>query len=112
MERNTQLTSIRRRDGHKYKKYLKLAGVVHTLTRVSLLKQTDTLSGFHRTLLDEFFLITIRKNVYLSLAQLQDDLDRFMVEYKTHQGIKLGGVAPIKKFVSGMKILLMIESKN
>ena len=70
---------------------------------------------FHWTLLDEFFLITIRKNVYSSLVQIQDDLDRFMVGYnfkRTHQGIKLGGIALIRKFLSGIKIPLMIESKN
>ena len=100
---------------HRYEAFLKSRAIVHSLTKVRCPETNGYVERFHRTLLDEFFLIAIRKNIYSSLFQLQDDLDRFMVEYsfkRTHQGIKLGGVAPIKKFVRGMKIPLMIESKN
>ena len=57
----------------------------------------------------------MRVNEYKNLAMLQVDLDKFMIEYnyrRTYQGRKLGGVAPIVKFMSEIKILLMIESKN
>ena len=57
----------------------------------------------------------MRVNEYKNLAMLQVDLDKFMIEYnyrRTHQGRKLGGVAPIVRFMSGIKIPLMIESKN
>ncbi len=100
---------------HRYEAFLKSKAIVHSLTKVRCPETNGYVERFHRTLLDEFFLIAIRKNLYSCLSQLQDDLDRFMVEYnfkRTHQGIKLGGVAPIKKFVSGMKIPFMIESKN
>jgi len=100
---------------HRYEVYLKEKGIVHSLTKVRCPETNGYVERFHRTLLDEFFLIAIRKNIYSSLAQLEDNLCRFMVEYnfrRTHQGIKLGDVVPIRKFVSGMKIPLMIESKK
>ncbi len=100
---------------HRYECFLKSNGIAHSLTKVRCPETNGYVERFHRTLLDEFFLIAIRKNVYSNLAQIQNDLDRFMVEYnfkRTHQGIKLGGVTPIRKFVSGIKIPLMIESKN
>ena len=65
--------------------------------------------------MDEFFLIKMRVSEYKNLDELQRDLDKFMIEYnyrRTHQGRKLGGVAPINKFMSGIKFPLMIESKN
>ena len=100
---------------HRYESFLKVNGIVHSLTKVRCPETNGYVERFHRTLLDEFFLIAIRKNVYSSLGQIQVDLDKFMVEYnfkRTHQGIKLRGLPPIKKFISGIKIPLMIESKN
>ena len=70
---------------------------------------------FHRTILEEFFLLALRKKVYANLAELQFDLDKFMIEYnfkRTHQGYKLKGTTPIRKFMEGIKSPLMIESKN
>jgi transposase InsO family protein len=107
--------SIKGRDGHKYEKYLKKAGITHTLTRVRSPETNGYIERFHRTLLDEFFLIAIRNKLYRSLEELQADLDRFMVKYnwyRTHQGYKVGGVPPINKFVSGIFRPLALESKT
>lgn len=60
-------------------------------------------------------MIAIRKKIYKNLYELQLDLDKFMIEYnfkRTHQGYKLKGVTPIIKFREGIKIPLMIQSKN
>jgi transposase InsO family protein len=100
---------------HKYGAFLKTQGIVHSLTKVRCPETNGYVERFHRTILDEFFLIKMRVNEYKSLNEVQRDLDKFMIEYnyrRTHQGRKLGGVAPIVKFVSGIKFPLMIESKN
>jgi len=100
---------------HKYGAFLKGCGIVHSLTKVRCPETNGYVERFHRTILDEFFLIKMRVNEYKSLNEVQRDLDTFMIEYnyrRTHQGRKLGGVAPIVKFVSGIKFPLMIESKN
>lgn len=100
---------------HKYRVFLKSQGIVHSLTKVRCPETNGYVERFHRTILDEFFLIKMRVNEYKSLTEMQRDLDEFMIEYnykRTHQGRKLGGVAPIVKFMSGIKIPLMIESKN
>jgi transposase InsO family protein len=100
---------------HKYGAFLKSSCIVHSLTKVRCPETNGYVERFHRTILDEFFLIKMRVNEYKSLNEIQRDLDKFMVEYnyrRTHQGRKLGGTAPIVKFVSGIKFPLMIESKN
>ena len=38
---------------------------------------------FHRTLKEEFFSVALRKKVYGSLQELQDDLDAWLVFYNT-----------------------------
>ena len=100
---------------HKYGTFLKSSGIVHSLTKVRCPETNGYVERFHRTILDEFFLINMRVVEYKSLDEVQRDLDKFMIEYnyrRTHQGRKLGGVAPINKFMSGIKFPLMIESKN
>ena len=100
---------------HKYNYFLKTQGIIHSLTKVRCPETNGYVERFHRTILDEFFLIKMRVSEYKSMDELQRDLDKFMIEYnyrRTHQGRKLGGVAPINKFMSGIKFPLMIESKN
>lgn len=70
---------------------------------------------FHRTLLDEFFLISIRKKIYKSLEEIQADLDKFMIHYnfnRTHLGYKLNGKTPVSKFLIGIKGPPKLESKT
>ena len=97
---------------HKYEIFLKGEGIVHSLTKVRSPETNGYAERLHRTILEEFFLIAIRKKVYTGLDELQSDLDRFMIEYnfkRTHQGYKLKGVTPIRKFMEGIKSPLMIS---
>ena len=44
------------------------------------------------------------KKVYSSLAELQDDLDKFIYDYnfkRTNQGYRLKGKIPYQKFLDG-----------
>jgi len=100
------------RPKHKYEKFLKDNLVVHSLTKVRSPETNGYVERFHRTILEEFFLLALRKKVYVNLAQLQFDLDKFMIEYnfrRTHQGYKLKGTTPIRKFMEGIKSPLMIS---
>jgi hypothetical protein len=44
---------------------------------------------FHKTLLDELYRVALRRRLYRTIAELQADLDLWLVEYnevRTHQG--------------------------
>ena len=50
----------------------------------------------NRTLLDEYFRAKGRETFYLSMAEIQRDLDAFMTHYnieRSHQGYRLNGRA-------------------
>lgn len=51
----------------------------------------------NRTLLDECFRVKGRETFYLTIAEIQRDLDEFMTYYnlaRTHQGYRLNGRTP------------------
>ena len=61
---------------------------------------------FNLTLLEEFYQIVMIKNVYTSLAQLQNDLDKFITYCnlkRTNQGYRLKGKFPYQKFLDGKR---------
>ena len=65
--------------------------------------QTNGISGrFHKTLLDEFYRVTVRKRLYDTVEMLQADLDGWMVTYnedRTHQGRWCFGKTPMQTFL-------------
>ncbi|NQU99273.1 MAG: transposase [Parcubacteria group bacterium] len=55
-------------------------------------KSNGIVERFNRTLLEKFYQIVMIKKIYSSLAELQDDLDRFIYYYnfkRTNQGYRL-----------------------
>ena len=56
---------------------------MHSLTKVRSPQTNGYAERLHRTILEEFFLIAIRKKVYISLDELRVDLDK---EYKESIG--------------------------
>ncbi len=58
--------------------------------------------GFNRTVLNEFYRVAFRKKLYTSLADLQADLDAWLVVYneqRTHQGRWCYGKTPLQTFL-------------
>ena len=54
---------------------------------------------FHRTLLDAFHRIALRKRIYAAIDELQADLDAWLTEYnevRTHQGRCCYGKTPLQ----------------
>jgi len=100
---------------HMYDKYLRENNITYSYTKVRSPETNGYVERFHRTLLDEFFLINIRKKIYKSLKELQADLDEFILSYnfyRTHQGYKVSGITPIAKFMIGVKGPPKLESKT
>ena len=59
---------------------------------------------FHKTILQEFYQIAFRKNLYLSLEELQKDLDEWLEYYnieRTHQGKICEGRTPLETLIDG-----------
>jgi transposase InsO family protein len=62
---------------------------------------------FHKTLLDEFYRIAFRKKLYRSIAELQKDLDAWLIEYnneRPHQGRWCYGKTPMQTFVDTLPV--------
>jgi len=74
---------------HAYETFLKSECIRHSRIKPRSPKSNGMVERFNRTLLEELYQITMIKKVYISLGQLQDDLDQFIRYYnfkRTNQG--------------------------
>jgi len=97
---------------HDYEIFLAKCGITHTKIKPRCPKSNGMVERFNRTLLEEFYQIMMLKNVYTSLEQLQDDLDKFIYYYnfkRTNQGYRLKGKIPYQKFTDGKRKLTLPE---
>ena len=88
---------------HPYELYLDLNGIDHRRTKVRTPKTNGFVERFNGTVLDEFFRITMRENLYESVEALQADLDAWLVHYNTerpHLGYRNMGRRPIETVMS------------
>lgn len=86
------------KDSHPYELYLELNDIEHRRTRVRRPQTNGFVERFNRTVLDEFFRKAFRTKLYETVAELQADLDAWLVEYNTkrpHQGYRNMGRRPI-----------------
>ena len=89
-------------DTHPYELYLAVENIDHTRTKVKSPQTNGTVECFHKTVLTEFYRIAFRKKIYLSIADLQTDLDGWLREYneeRPHQGRWCYGKTPRQTFV-------------
>lgn len=78
-----------RPDRHPYELFLQLESIEHRKTQVKRPQSNGFIERLHRTLLDEHFRIMGRKKLYESVAEMQTDLDIYLIHYNTkrpHQG--------------------------
>lgn len=96
-----------RADQHDYQLYLALNDIDHTKTKVRSPQTNGICERFHKTILHEFYQVTLRKNIYTDLASLQVDLDEWLVYYnteRTHQGKMCCGRTPLETLQDGKQI--------
>lgn len=94
---------------HDYQLYLAMNDLEHTRTKAASPQTNGICERFHKTILQEFYQVTFRKKIYLSMEQLQADLDQWMAHYndeRTHQGKMCCGRTPASTFQDGKKIWL------
>ena len=77
---------------HPYEIFLELNDVTHRRTRVATPRTNGFVERFNRTVLDEFFRETFRKKLYISVEELQADLDEWIKYYNTER--------PYREFMS------------
>ena len=94
-------------DQHDYQLYLALNDIAHTKTKVRSPQTNGICERFHKTILQEFYQVTLRKKIYSNLEELQKDLDEWVYYYnneRTHQGKMCCGRTPIVTLIDGKKI--------
>lgn len=82
---------------HPYELLLAIEDIEHRNTKVRSPRTNGFVERMNRTLLDECFRVKGRENFYLTIAEIQRDLDAFMSYYnleRSHQGYRLGGRTP------------------
>jgi transposase InsO family protein len=85
-------------ESHPYELYLSLSDIRHKRTKVNSPRTNGFVERFHRTVLDEFFRRAFRTKLYLSVAELQADLDAWLRAYneeRAHQGYRNLGKRPL-----------------
>jgi len=96
-----------RADQHDYQLYLALNDIEHSKTKVRSPQTNGICERFHKTILQEFYQVTLRKNIYTNIASLQADLDEWLVYYnteRTHQGKMCCGRTPLDTLQDGKQI--------
>ena len=95
------------RESHEFALYLDLQNIEHTRTRVKRPQTNGICERFHKTLLSEFYQVALRKKLYHTNADLQNDLDLWMREYntvRTHQGRWCYGKTPMQTFLDTLPL--------
>lgn len=64
-----------RADQHDYQLHLSLNDIDHTKTKVRSPQTNGVCERFHKTILQEFYQVTLQKSIYTDLASLLVDLD-------------------------------------
>jgi hypothetical protein len=96
-----------RADNHQYELYLQIENIDHSKTKVRHPQTNGICERLHRTMQDEFYAITFRKNFYQSLELLQMHLDEWMEQYnhqRPHSGRYCYGKTPMETFLQSLTL--------
>jgi len=96
-----------RAETHDYQLYLAINDIEHSKTKVRSPQTNGICERFHKTILQEFYQVALRKNLYNELATLQKDLDEWLDYYnnqRTHQGKMCCGRTPMATLHDGKSV--------
>lgn len=94
-------------ESHDYELYLAINDIEHTKTKAQSPQTNGICERFHKTILQEFYQVVLRKNLYQDLAALQKDLDEWLGYYnneRTHQGKMCCGRTPMATLHDGKSV--------
>ena len=92
---------------HDYQLYLAINDIEHSKTKVRSPQTNGICERFHKTILQEFYQVALRKNLYNNLEGLQKDLDDWLDDYnnhRTHQGKICCGRTPMATLRDGKSV--------
>jgi len=87
---------------HEYELYLAVEDIDHSRTKVRSPQTNGIVERLHKTMLNEFYRVAMRKKIYTSIEEMQIDLDTWLDDYNTnrpHQGRWCFGKTPLQTFV-------------
>lgn len=87
---------------HEYELYLAVENIDHTKTKARSPQTNGICERFQRTMLEEFYRVAFRKQIYTSLEQLQQDADAWVNFYnqeRCHSGRYCYGKTPLQTFL-------------
>jgi len=90
---------------HHFELFLAISQIGHRRTEVRSPQTNGFCERFHRTVKEEFFSSAFRQTLYQSVAQLQQDLDRYLDFYnreRAHRGYRTQGRTPYQTFLEGL----------
>jgi transposase InsO family protein len=96
-----------RAETHDYQLYLAINDIEHTKTKVRSPQTNGICERFHKTILQEFYQVALRKKLYNDLGSLQKDLDEWLDYYnneRTHQGKMCCGRTPMATLSDGKMV--------
>lgn len=88
-------------ENHEYQLYLYIEDIDHTRTKVKSPQTNGICERFHQTIQNEFYATAFRKKLYRSIDELQEDVNKWLIEYneeRTHSGRFCYGKTPIQTF--------------
>jgi len=91
-----------KREHHEYQLYLAIEDIDHSKTQARSPQSKGICERFHRTIQNEFYAVAFRKKIYHSIAELQEDVDRWLKKYneeRTHSGKYCFGKTPMQTFL-------------
>jgi len=94
-------------ESHDYQLYLALNNIEHTKTKARSPQTNGICERFHKTILQEFYQIVFRKTIFVSIDELQKQLDEWILQYneqRTHQGKMCCGKTPMQTLIEGKAI--------
>lgn len=68
------------REHHEYELYLSIEDIDHSRTKARHPQTNGICERFHRTMQQEFYATAFRKKIYVTLEELQSDVDRWLEE--------------------------------
>lgn len=92
---------------HDYQLYLAINDIEHTKTKVRHPQTNGICERLHKTILQEFYQVVLRRKLYLTLEDLQKDLDEWLLYYntqRTHQGKMCCGRTPMETLHDSKRI--------
>ena len=92
---------------HDYQLYLAINAIEHTKTKARSPQTNGICERFHKTILNEFYQVTLRKKIYASIDELQVDLDQWLDKHntqRTHQGKLCCARTPMETLIDGKQV--------